>query len=143
MLPEDFGCVGVRGGVGMDVNAAIGIVQQRGLNKLRHVELDVLCIQEQQARILLPLGKVPGPRNPSDMMTKNVGQAHIDMYFDLPNSRFDVGRADIAQNHHSMGGKPEQSRATAERAKPITSDTGIPTRTLRTVFANCPEPPIA
>jgi hypothetical protein len=39
---EDFGCIGVKASVGMDANAAIGIVQRRGLNKLRHVELDVL-----------------------------------------------------------------------------------------------------
>ena len=74
-LLEDFGCIGIKVSVGMDANAAIGIVQRRGLNKLRHVELDVLWIQEQQARRLLPLRKVPGPRNPSDMMTKNVDQA--------------------------------------------------------------------
>ena len=67
----------------MDANAAIGIVQRRGLNKLIHVELDVLWIQEQQARRLLPLRKVPGPRNPSDMMTKNVDQAHIDIFFSI------------------------------------------------------------
>ena len=89
-------------GVGRDANAAIGIVQRRGLNKLRHVELDVLWIQEQQAQRLLPLRRVPGPRNPSDTMTKNVGQAHIDMHLDLLNLRFDIGRADIAQKLHSM-----------------------------------------
>ena len=81
-LLEDFGCIGIKVSVGMDANAAIGIVQRRGLNKLRHVELDVLWIQEQQARRLLPLRKVPGPRKPSDMMTKNVDQAHIDTYLD-------------------------------------------------------------
>ena len=95
-------------------------------------------------------------RNPSDMMTKNVGQAHIDMYLDLLNLRFDIGRADIVQNLHSMGENIEQSVSTStllsedlmllrrcgntvERAKPITSETGIPTRALRTVFANCTE----
>ena len=65
-LLEDFGSVGVKASVGMDANAAIGIVQRRGLNKLRHVELDARWIQEQQARRLLLLRKVPGPRNPSD-----------------------------------------------------------------------------
>ncbi len=54
-------------------------------NWLRRVELDVLWIQEQQARRLLPLRKVSGPRTPSDMMTKNVDQAHIDLYLDLLN----------------------------------------------------------
>ena len=87
----------------MDANAAIGIVQRRGLNKLRHVELDVLWIQEQQDRRLLPLRKVPGPRKPSDMMAKNVDQAHIDLYLDLLNLRFGTDRADIAENFHSMG----------------------------------------
>jgi hypothetical protein len=156
-LLEDFGCIGVKVSVGMDANAAIGIVQRRGLNKLRHVELHVLWIQEQQARRSLPLRKVPGPRNPSDMMTKNVDQAHIDMYLDLLNLRFDIGRADIAQNLHSMGENIERHNSTSallsedlmplrrcgitvERAKPITSDTCIPTRTLRTVVTNCPEP---
>ena len=157
-LLEDFGSVGIKVSVGMDATAAIGIVQRRGLNKLRHVEVDVLWIQEQQVRRLLPLRKVPGPRNPSEMMTKNVDQAHIDMYLDIRNLRSDMGRADIAQNLHSMG-RIEQSKYTSallsvdlmplrpcgntvESAKPITPDTGIPTRTLRTVFANCPESPI-
>ena len=36
--------------VGMDATAAMGIVQRRGLSKLRHVEVDVLWVQEQQAR---------------------------------------------------------------------------------------------
>ena len=103
-LLEDFGCVGVKVSVGMDANAAIGIVQRRGLNTLRHVELDVPWIQEQLAWRLLPLRIVPGPRNLSDMMTKNVDQAHIVMYLDLLNLRFDIGRADIAQNLHSMCG---------------------------------------
>ena len=49
-LLEDFGAGGVKVIEGMDANAARGIVQRHGLNKPRHVELDVLWIQEQQAR---------------------------------------------------------------------------------------------
>jgi hypothetical protein len=49
-LLEDFGLENTTVRVGIDANAAMGIVQRRGLNKLRHVELDVLWIQEQQAR---------------------------------------------------------------------------------------------
>ena len=97
----------------MDANAARGIVQRRGLSQLRHVELNVLWIQEQQARRLLPLRKVPGPRNPSDMMTKNVDQAHFDLYLELLNLRFGMCRADIAQNLHSMGKKSDQPGSTS------------------------------
>ena len=81
----------------MDANAAIGIVQRSGLNKLRHVELDILWLQEQQARRLLPLRKVPGPLNPSDMMTKHVDLAHIEQYMKILYLKFEAGRADIAQ----------------------------------------------
>ena len=81
----------------MDANAAIGIVQRRGLNKLRHVELDVLWVQEQQARRLLPFRKVPGPLNPSDLMTKHLDQAHIEQYLDILNLKYAEGRATIAQ----------------------------------------------
>ena len=83
-------------------------------------------------------------------MTKNVDQAHIDMYLDLLHLRFDVGRADIAQNLHAMGENIAQFESTSalrrcgntvERAKPITSDSGVPISTLRTVFATCPALP--
>ena len=58
---------------------------------------------------------------------------HWFMYLDLLNLWFEP-----AQNLHTLGEKLEQSKSTVERAKPITSDTGVPTLTLRTVFANCP-----
>ena len=66
-LYSDFGQKGMKASVGMDASAAIGIIQRHGIGKLRHIEVDVLWLQEQQARRLLPLHKVPGPRNPSDM----------------------------------------------------------------------------
>ena len=44
---EDFGVDGIRVRGGKDANAAMGIVQRRGLNEFRHVGLEVLWIQEQ------------------------------------------------------------------------------------------------
>ena len=99
-LLADFGQKDCRARVGMDANAAMGIVQRRGLNKLRHIEVDVLWIQEQQARRLLPLRKVPGPRNPSDMMTKNIAEALMDQYLSQLNLRHVEGRAKAAQQLH-------------------------------------------
>ena len=101
-------------------------------------------IQEQQARRLLPLRNVPGPRNPSDMMTKNVDQANIELYLDLLNLRFGTGRDDIAQNIHSMEENVDKGRSKVESAKPIslTSDTDIHrSRTLHTIFASHPSAP--
>jgi hypothetical protein len=50
------------------------------------------------------------------MMRKNVDQAHIDTYLDLLNLRFDIGRADIAQNLHSMGENIEIDQHTSTSA---------------------------
>ena len=57
--------------VHLDVSAAMGMVEREGFGKVRHVEVGVLRIQEQQARAGLPLIKVDGTRSPSDLMTKN------------------------------------------------------------------------
>ena len=104
-LLEDFAMTGIKCRVGMDASAAIGIVQRCGLNKLRHVELDVLWLQEQQARRLLPIRKVPGPRNPSDMMTKHVDISHIEHYMNILNLKFEAGRATIAQQLQYLQGR--------------------------------------
>ena len=44
-LLTDFGVKDPKVSIGMDANAAIGMVQRTGLNKVRHVEVDVLWIQ--------------------------------------------------------------------------------------------------
>ena len=42
----------------LDATAAKGIIERKGLSKVRHVEVDILWLQELQARRLLPLNKV-------------------------------------------------------------------------------------
>ena len=41
-LLGDFGMTGAMVRMGMDASAAIGMAQRTGLNKVRHVEVDVL-----------------------------------------------------------------------------------------------------
>ena len=71
----------------MDASAAIGMAQRAGLIKVRHIEVDVLWLQEQMARRLLPIVKIPGPRNPSDLCTKNVPVALLEQSHDIIPSR--------------------------------------------------------
>ena len=61
--------------LGMGASAAIGTAQRTGPNNVRHVEVDVLWIQEHVAQRMLPIGKIPGPQKPSDLCTKTVGVA--------------------------------------------------------------------
>ncbi len=56
----------------VDALAAKGIVERKGLSNVRHIDLDHLRMQEQQARKLLPLVKVKGAENPGDLTTKHV-----------------------------------------------------------------------
>ena len=86
----------MRASVGMDASAAISIVQRQGISKLLHVEVDVLWIQEQQARRLLPTRNVPGLRNLSHMGTKHIAVALMDQYLQQLNLKVVEGRAAIA-----------------------------------------------
>ena len=55
-----------------DVTAAKGMVERRGISRVRHIVVDHLWIQDQEARRMLPIGRVDGGENPADLMIKNV-----------------------------------------------------------------------
>ena len=79
-LLEDLGVKDATVSIDIDATAAMGIAQRVGFNKVRHVEVEIAGIQEQQARKLLPLRKIPRPENPSDLCTKNVPAALVEQY---------------------------------------------------------------
>ena len=101
-LMSDFGVAEPRVSIGMDASAAIGIAQRSGLNKVRHIEVDVLWLQEQLARRILPIAKIPGPQNPSDLCTKNVAVGLVEQYMRQISVRFEEGRAEVAQKLHAV-----------------------------------------
>ena len=71
-LMEDLGAEGtVR--LHMDATAAQGVIDRHGISKIRHLDVNVLWIQEQLAREYAPISKVLGTENGADLMTKNVG----------------------------------------------------------------------
>ena len=86
----------------VDATAAKGVIERKGIGKLRHIELDILWLQEQEARKLLPLNKVLGTDNIADLMTKNLTAAVIDRYVGMMGMRFAEGRSKIAQELHSV-----------------------------------------
>ena len=95
----DFGnTMSVR--VHVDANAAKGIVERRGLSRVRHIEVDNLWIQEKEARRMLPLSKVAGGENPADLMTKNVGIELAMKHMKAMGIRFAEGRSKAAAQLH-------------------------------------------
>ena len=100
-LAGDFGSeVKVR--VHVDATAAMGIVERRGLSRVRHIEVDHLWIQEQEARRMLPITKVPGGDNPADLMTKNVGIDLAIKHMASMGIRFAEGRSEAAAKLHTV-----------------------------------------
>ena len=83
-------------GLHIDATAAKGIIERKGLNKLRHVETDILWLQEQAARRVLPLTKVLGTVNVADLMTNNLPAASINRYVEQMCLEFASGRSTIA-----------------------------------------------
>ena len=57
----------------------------------------------------MPLRKVPGFKNPSDMMTKNVPCPTMELYLDKLNLKFEGGMAKIAQQLRSVLEIPENA----------------------------------
>ena len=47
---KDLGVVEPKIRMHLDATAAKGIVERKGLSKVRHIDIDVLWLQEQQAR---------------------------------------------------------------------------------------------
>ena len=100
-LVGDFGDLAkVR--VHVDATAAMGIVERRGLSRVRHIEVDHLWIQEQEARRMLPIEKVPGGDNPADLMTKNVGIDLATKHMRTMGIRFAEGRSEAAAKLHAV-----------------------------------------
>ena len=90
------------GRVLMDASAAMGIIERRGLAKVRHVDTDVLWLQETEIRKKLPLKKIECVSNPADLMTTNVDSMKINKHMLFMNMTFESGRAGAAARLHSL-----------------------------------------
>ena len=55
-----------------DASAAIGMVQRNGLGKVRHIDVGILWIQQNQKAGEVEVQKVNGKLNPADVFTKHV-----------------------------------------------------------------------
>ena len=70
-MTEDFGDQ-VESFLYADASAAIGVANGEGLGRIRHLDIQSLCLQQALRKLRLGLGKVLGTENPSDFMTKHV-----------------------------------------------------------------------
>ena len=62
-----------------DSSAAKGFASQRGLGRMRHLEVKDLWLQEAVCRGRLRLCKIKGEENPADIFTKYLGRADVEV----------------------------------------------------------------
>ena len=80
----------------VDASAAIGIMQRKGLGKLRHLDTQALWIQDAVRQRRVVVEKVRGTDNPADLMTKHLDGQDMDRMLKLLGVETREGRAEIA-----------------------------------------------
>ena len=100
-LATDFG-KSLKSCLHMDANAAQSIIDRHGLSKVRHLDVNMLWLQEQLIREKGPLIKIPGPYNCADLMTKHVAADLIKRHTGNIGLEFREGRTDKAARLQSV-----------------------------------------
>ena len=100
-LLEDFG-VPVTTRLHMDASAAIGIIQRRGIGKIRHLSTSLLWVQEQELRQAIQIQKIDGAKNSSDLLTKHVQRELVERHCKAISCHFASGRAQKAAELHRL-----------------------------------------
>ena len=88
----------------VDASAVIGILERKGVGRVRHLDVGMLWMQEQRLRRVLAIQKVLGTSNPTDLMTKHLSRDVISTYCGMIGIVFLGGRAEKAIGLHSVVG---------------------------------------
>ena len=118
-LAADLG-IGLTARIHIDASAALGILERRGVGRVRHLDVGALWLQEQALRRVVEFMKVKGTANPADLMTKHLARELVEQYTDALNIECRDDRASTAVKLHS----------TQQTRRPPDSDTrqtGLPT----------------
>ena len=94
----------VRARLHLDATAAIGILERRGLHKVRHLDVDLLWLQAHAAKEVLPIYKVGTDENAADLMTKNLGQHRVNDLMAKLMLEYRDGRAAVASQLYGVQG---------------------------------------
>ena len=72
----------------------MGILNRRGVGKVRHLDTQLLWVQQKSLRGEMEYGKVWGKENPADLMTKGLDEATAGEHLGRLKLEFRTGRAD-------------------------------------------------
>ena len=92
-LMRDFGVyIANKTPIYADASAALGMTQRSGVGRVKHLDTQILWVQEKRVRKVIEFAKVKGTENPADMMTKHVGRELIEKYLHELNVRTEERR---------------------------------------------------
>ena len=128
-LARDLDCR-LHGRVWADSSAALAVVKRSGAGKLRHINISLLWVQEQQKLKKLVYEKVPGQANPADLFTKGVGREKLQQFAWASGQPFLAGRAEKSLQAQGVSKVSKLAHAkitTSEaRAERLRASTQIP-----------------
>ena len=75
-----------------DASAAHGIAHRRGVGKVRHLETNLLWLQEKVGMGEITVEKVPGTKNVADALTKYIGAEEIRKHVECMGAELEEGR---------------------------------------------------
>ena len=85
-----------------DASAALGLADNNGLGRARHIDIGVLWLQLKRLRRELELAKILGTENQADLMTKHLDRHTMDKHFETLSFVRRGGRAETATSLYSM-----------------------------------------
>ena len=100
----------------VDASAAIGIIQRRGVGKVRHLDVHTLWLQEREARRHFEVLKIQGSKNPADLFTKGLSEDVMLQHLTFMGLEYREGRAEKANKLMSVMGQSVSS-SILKRAK--------------------------
>ena len=95
----------------VDASAALGVIQRKGVGKIRHLHTGALWLQEQQVRNVIAFQKINGALNPADLFTKHLSRETMDRYAAMVGGTKIEGRSEKAAQLHTLQKKVRQLRA--------------------------------
>ena len=92
----------------VDASAALGVIERKGIGKIRHLETGALWLQEKNLRDIVRFYKTPGSENVADLFTKNVSREVCEKHVRNLGCVFEQGRAECAAQLHAISKKGEE-----------------------------------
>ena len=106
----------------VDASAALGVIQRKGVGKIRHLHTGALWLQEQQVRNVVAFQKINGTMNPADLFTKHLSREAMEKYTTMLGANKTEGRSDKAAQLHVLQRKVRQLRAQVKKKASINKD---------------------